>query len=326
MLAAIRRFIDDLDSRWADFDHDLLVFPETAAACLRSHELHQHVGPEEILQWAMRANRLPEQFDLTASFGEPPLTLGVADRFFVDAYFWVSPDTVIHDHGFAGAFMNLAGNSLMCVYRFCETAAPHPALRVGELALDHADYLSPGSVVPIPPGRAFIHRVWHLSRPTVTLLARVPSVGAPFEQWRYVPPGLAAKKAWPRPPEVLRRQHVLTLLYQTRHAARERWAREAVFAPDLFDACEALQHYYALNLAELSRAELWGRVDELVARLRDRHGPWAVVLADALRVYDAERRVNWERVTDPEDRLLLACQLTFGMESMTRPRTEAGEG
>ena len=49
-----------------------------------------------------RAQALPEQMDVEAAFGNPPVTLFAGLRFHIDVYFWLDGTTEIHQHAFAG--------------------------------------------------------------------------------------------------------------------------------------------------------------------------------------------------------------------------------
>ena len=90
----------------------------------------------------------------------------------IDIYFWIDPETSLHDHGFVGAFTNLAGESLHCVYGLGSVAEPAPGVILSSLDLQTVERLDQGSVRPILGGRKFVHRVWHISRPTVTMCVR----------------------------------------------------------------------------------------------------------------------------------------------------------
>ncbi len=107
-----------IERRWRERNYDEVTFPEIAAEALREADLPSKVSAWNIAEWAMREINLPEQRDLYASFGEPPITLFNSSRFHIDIYFWLQGTTAIHQHGFCGAFQVLLGGSLHCHYDF----------------------------------------------------------------------------------------------------------------------------------------------------------------------------------------------------------------
>ncbi len=94
----------EIEDIWRDANYNEELFPAIAADALRKAGLPAKVSAWEIVEWTLLQDELPRQKDVHANFGDPPITLFVAPRFYIDAYFWIDGTTAIHQHGFCGAF------------------------------------------------------------------------------------------------------------------------------------------------------------------------------------------------------------------------------
>jgi hypothetical protein len=149
------------------------------------------------LEWAATADVLPPQSRRSDTFGQPPLILHHEDDFFIQALTWMEGTTAIHDHGFSGAFMVLQGMSLHVAHSF-EPAdrLAQDSLVVGQLTPLHPEVLHPLDIRRIDPGECFIHALFHLERPTVTVVVRSVSSDVPYPQYEYLRPGLGWYSLW----------------------------------------------------------------------------------------------------------------------------------
>src|SRR5258708_1269969 len=64
-----------VESRWRDNNYNEDLFPGIAAQALSEIGLISRVDPWEIIRWFHTTPELPQQIDLEANFGDPPLTL-----------------------------------------------------------------------------------------------------------------------------------------------------------------------------------------------------------------------------------------------------------
>ena len=76
-----------VESRWRDQNYNEELFPGIAAQALTEMNPSGRVDPWEIIRWVHTTPDLPQQMDLEANFGDPPLTLYVGSRFYIDVYF-----------------------------------------------------------------------------------------------------------------------------------------------------------------------------------------------------------------------------------------------
>lgn len=307
-VAALTRIGEDLERRWAARDYRRRCFHELAAESLGAASFHRQFDEEEIVDWVNRAASLPRQFDPRSSFGQPPLTVWGTQRFVLDLYFWVDTDTSVHDHSFSGAFTNLSGHSLNCAYRFEHAARVDEGVRTGSLVLDHAEYMKPGDICPIVAGPKFIHRVWHLDCPTVTLVARTIARPRSLRQYSYYAEGLAVRYRRRPPIEFQRRREFMRYLFRRRHPRRVELAEKLLARArgwQLFTLLEDLSKLYAKEPDDARE------LDRIIARLPARCRTWLDTGLAVMRGADPLESVYWRRLRRTEHRLLISLLGTY---------------
>jgi hypothetical protein len=175
---------------WGKHRYETDALPNIAANELARAPLHRIVDYRSILNWIGSADMIPFQMNIEASFGEPPLTVFWHPNFYIEALFWASSTTTVHGHGFVGAFQVLAGTSLQSLFEFEARGPKNGRCRVGRLQQTEAALLRTGATQMINGGEQFIHSVFHLGYPSVTIVVRTygRSVGT---QYDYRRPGVA---------------------------------------------------------------------------------------------------------------------------------------
>jgi hypothetical protein len=166
-------------------------FSAIALSALEEELRAQPIDRSEIIDWALGAGRMAPQFDLAGTFGEPPITLYSAPEFVIEVLFWVDGTTSIHEHSFSGAFHVLEGSSIHSRFEFREERRVNDRLRVGELVLQDVELLETGQTRPIVSGSRFIHSLFHLDRPSLTILVRTRADPVSSPQLTYRWPGVA---------------------------------------------------------------------------------------------------------------------------------------
>lgn len=315
-VAALAQIGEEIERRWSGRSYRRQFFHHIAADCLREAAFERQFDEDEIIAWVNRAGSLPQQLDPRSSFGQPPLTVWRTDRFVLDLYFWVDTETSIHDHSFSGAFTNLLGHSLNCSYHF-EPAARHgKGLLTGSLLLNRADYVRPGEVCPIVAGAKFIHRVWHLDCPTITLVARTIKRQPRLRQYTYYSEGMAIQYHRRPPIEFQRRREFMGYLFRRRHPQRIALAEETLKRAhgwELFALLGDLVMFY------LKDSEDAPALDGLLARLPARNRLWLDTGLAVMRAAHPLKSVYWHRLSRTEHRLLIALLNTY---TERRPLTE----
>ncbi len=188
---------------------NLETFPDDAFKALEQLNLELSFQDFEsaIGQWLLDLPELPNQVNLYNAFGEPSISLFNNDKFSVDVYFWRTNDTVIHSHGFRGAFKVLFGQSLheefnvettnnltrQSALNLISVQAAHPAdsdVLSSKIMKSKIEILKTGDTRTILPGMDLVHRVLHLDNPTVTLCIRTVNDKA-LSQWHHLSSGIS---------------------------------------------------------------------------------------------------------------------------------------
>lgn len=288
-----------LDADWSALNYDHSRFPELAVRHLSAAGLHRELRPADILAWALRGD-LPEQFDKGSIFGQPPITMFRSRRFIIDALFWLDGTTNIHDHAFAGGFQVLAGSSIETTFRFERERDVDGQLGFGSLKLLDSALRRTGDVQPITPGSSYIHGLFHLERPSVTILVRALQVPFNPVQLQYEACGMAWNPFF-RDLTLDRMLEVVELLDKSSDASFDELVGDVVSRADLFTAYRMIRACVAIQDLR--------RVDALMDRVRDRE---AVKTFSAWLVRERRDRFLRQRrglVHEPELRFLLAVLL-----------------
>jgi hypothetical protein len=280
-----------IEREWQEANYELDAFPDLARRALEDDPVHDSVTPDQILDWTLTRMDLPPQFDAHARFGQPPITLFVGRKFYIDALFWVDGTTSIHQHGFSGAFQVLAGSSIHTRYAFEPTRIVSPALSVGHLESRGSKLLRVGDVEPIRSGKGLIHALFHLERPSVSLVVRTMTDVAEQPQYSYLRPGLA-HDPFLEEPWAMRLVQITKLLETIEHPLYE------TKVGDLLARSDA--HTVFLVLSAARRLKDRRVFDRLLARTAERHGD----LVDTFRAVfeeQARERTIIERRADAKD-------------------------
>ena len=298
-MRAVRDLGDSLAKAWRQLNFDERRFPELAKAALVDAKLQKVVRPVDIIRWFCTVTEVPEQRLPESTFGTPPVTLYSGDHFFIDALFWLDGWTDIHQHGFSGAFQVLAGSSIHSLYRFEEEQRVNSGMRFGKVVLEEAELLRTGDVRAIR-GASTPHAVFHLDRPTVTLMARTTEEQDQLPQLAYLPP-FFAKDAFRQGVVARRRVLALDLLLQTQPLEYVSLLDDLLVEADLESAYEMLESCYEhfkdshilKGAVETLRKRFGARADQLLS-----------VLEESGRKKELAKMR--EGVANPEERFVLA--------------------
>jgi hypothetical protein len=288
----------EIERSWTAAGSDLAVLPDIASGVLHNRQPHRDLSVTEIVGWVLDAVELPEQRDVGAIFGEPPVSVYNGPTLEIQVLCWRAGTTAIHRHRFVGAFAVIEGVNLHTRYSFEPRHVISPTLQVGDVRLTDAELLDAGDVVPITPDLK--HNVFHLEEPSATLVIRSTANG-PEPQFDYFTPSVAFDP-FRVDPLIMRRVQVLRLLLHTgRHQQHDDLAAELLATCDLATTWDVLEQ--SMNeIPDVDRAQ---RLAEIARR---RHG---AVIDDFLAVIDEQRRMERARrlhaaVNDPDLRFFIA--------------------
>lgn len=187
------QFFDDLgmlvEQTWKDRNYDEAVFPEIASQALAKLDAVSNINSNDIIQCLQIDGEIPSQHP--DQFSDLPLTVFRKPRFRIDVYFWLDGTTSVHQHGFCGAFQVLSGSSIHSQYNFECDQAINPQFSTGHVLFKNVELLKQTDIRPILPGRQFIHSLFHLDRPSVTITVRTHQCPSALPQFDYLKPYLA---------------------------------------------------------------------------------------------------------------------------------------
>tara|TARA_R110002073_G_scaffold74100_2_gene181034 strand:+ start:21887 stop:23080 length:1194 start_codon:yes stop_codon:yes gene_type:complete len=275
--------------------------PTAAAAALQSFLATNPITPSDVLTWVANATTLPRQEDLEASFGEPPITVLNRPEFYIQVLFWRDGTTRIHQHAFSGAFAVLSGSSIHVTYSFAPEIVVSEHFMTGRLQHENTEYLRTGDCREIVGGTEFIHSVFHLDSPTVSIVVRNHSDQNATTQLAYSP--TVALDLFERSADYVRKRQVLDLVCE------EENADELLAA--MIASSSLCSSYLLLEQVARRRGRI-GAISELLAHAQSVHGnvvqAFAESLTEMLRVENiVERR---KAIRNPEHRRILALLLT----------------
>jgi hypothetical protein len=310
-----RKLGEALETRWQEQDHAAGVFPDLAAQVLQADRGLEQIDTEDILRWIARESELPPQQDPRSQFSDLAITFFETPLFFVSALVWLEGTTAVHQHCFSGAFRVLAGASLHTRYSFQEECLVDECFRLGRLTREQVELLPTGSVRPIMSGEGFIHSLFHLDRPSVTIVIRTRFDEGTHPQWSYYPPGIGFDPFAGTPVTTIKKLEAISVLLSLKIDTADAEIAAILAASDLhttFRLLSKLFHQIATNpLKRAFGADTGERFERLLAQARDRHGSAVQLFESALHEQRRQEEIVGIRghLTRPDHRFLLALLL-----------------
>ena len=307
----------EVENTWREQNYNEEMFPAIAADALRRANLPSKLSAWDVIAWALGQPELPLQKDPTANFGDPPITLFVSPRFFIDVYFWLDGTTAIHQHGFAGAFQVLLGSSIHSWYEFQRMEAVNSFVEIGEMSLKLCELLKVGDIQEIRAGRQYIHSLFHLDQPSATIVVRTEKSPLYLPQFAYHKPSLAIDPFFEHQ-TTTRKLQAIGALFQVDHPDADRLVEKLLETSDFHTSFLVLSYLHGtlrdrpmgqlFNLG--TTANRFERFLDIVAR---RHGAKADRLDEVFRHRDASNEIVRRRsyVTDPHHRFFFALLLNL---------------
>ncbi|HEX4684280.1 MAG TPA: hypothetical protein VH277_16295, partial [Gemmatimonadaceae bacterium] len=193
MIAALRNLGQRIDAEWKAAGYKPGDLPAIASRALTESRPDREYDLGVLADWTLTVPAFPDACNPFGPLGPPAFTVWSNPHFFVNVYVYTTPEVVVHDHDFSGAFMNLSGVTIHCTYAFGGGDAIDETVHVGALRLEGIEAISEGKVRPIEAGERFIHQVWHISQPTVVLVVRTPPLTPSPRQFQYLRPSIATQ-------------------------------------------------------------------------------------------------------------------------------------
>jgi hypothetical protein len=309
MIDSLRTLAARIDRDWKSAGSKVSAFPGIAARVLEDAQPHREYDLGALAAWTLSSRTFPQPCNPFGPLGPPAFTIWSDGRFFANIYAYTTPEVVIHDHDFAGAFINLSGTTIHATYEFPDAERIVPAVHIGELALHEVEVVRQGDVRRIDPGRRFIHQVWHVDQPTVVLVIRTAPLRATARrQFRYLHAGFAT--------EVFRDDALSVGVPERFRYTRKMVECLRASGGGVGYLERLLQHeqpwdatWHLLDNWRYLRAV--GALDDLVRLGVRHHGAWFAGLSDAGSEVDLFASIQWANVRSFEDRIVLALLMTF---------------
>src|ERR1051325_2798290 len=241
---------------WKERNYNEESFPEVASRGLSELPPDQHVSFWDVTRWALTCERLPGQADLSAKFGQPPLTVYGGRDFRIEVLYWVQGIPGIHQHSFSGAFHVMHGSSLQSLWQFELQEQVALRLALGSVSLKKAELLRKGDSRPIVAGNRLIHSTFHLDRPSLTVVVRTLGEEDKLPQYTYLPPTIAYADQDEVPSVKRRTQLLRMLLISGKRAEYEEIARYIFGSEDAYSVFQFLLATFELIEGEDERHNL----------------------------------------------------------------------
>jgi hypothetical protein len=291
---------DRIERAWRDHNFDEEIFPQLVLAELERAPPLGQVQVDDIIDWLSRPTHGFVQPSSRTLFGEPPVMLFEAPRFFIEALFWFSGTTSIHEHGFSGVFAVLAGASVHNHWRFVPERTINSRMLCGRLEHIATEILRPGAMQLILSGDRLIHQLFHLEMPSVTIVVRTYVDRNHLPQYQYLPPGLAID---PEDHDPLRARRIMLLdrMASGQISGLLDYASKLIANSDV----ETIYHMFSTLTRRKVEKETFA---DLLGMAHGRHGD---IMDLILRVCAEERRariitVLRTKISDSQARFLLA--------------------
>jgi len=301
-----------IETRWRAKNYEDSVFPEIASQALAEVDTMNGPSPWDMICRLHENLVLPAQRD--DKFSDLVITLYNGPRFHISVYFWLDGTTSLHQHAFSGAFQVLLGSSLHCRYDFRETNMINHYMLAGEIILNHVQLLNRGDVRQILPGRQFIHSLFHLDRPSVTLTIRTHGNVNALPQYDYLPPSLAIDPFY-KDTVTDRQIQSIKLLIRMRHQELDSFVGQLVRSMDFQTTFTLLNVVYKFFSDTGDRVFLSERGQERFNKLidiaREKHGALIDLLPPVFEELQRNMRLIDQRkvIISNEHRYFLALLL-----------------
>jgi hypothetical protein len=190
MLDVFQELGTRIDREWGKTEYNDSDLPCIAANELVASQALLKIDADDLVRWIV-SPQLHEVEQSYREFGQPPVNVYMGEHFYIEVLFWLDASPSIHQHSFVGAFGVLAGSSVQSEYKFEPRDSISREIMLGDIRFVASELLQRGDVRPISSGDSLIHSLFHLERPSLSLVIRTKGREHLKPQYRYVKPWLA---------------------------------------------------------------------------------------------------------------------------------------
>jgi len=285
--------------RWKAERFDLARFPAIAQAALDERPPTTHVDVAAFVREFLLNDE--QALQTQSGFGQPEIVAYYHPKFYVQVLFWMDGTTDIHQHAFSGAFHVLAGSSIHARYALANAEAINPHFYVGDVRMQSIELLATGRTEPIVAGDGFVHALFHLETPSITVVVRTHHDGPEIApQLNYLPPHVALDPAL-HDPLMARRAQLLDVLEELQDPTYVEMVLAMIAELDFARGFAVLQH----GMRHLRNVDAWELV---LAAFQAKHGRSADGIPATLDEIARRAAIVDLRstITEPEHRFFLA--------------------
>jgi hypothetical protein len=311
----------EVEDIWRGKNYNEDEFPTIAADALKRADLPAKLSAWDVLDWSLKQTELPRQRDVHGNFGDPPITVYSAPRFYIDVYFWFEGTTATHQHGFCGAFQVMAGSSIHSWYEFTPREVINTFCEIGDMQLKVCELLEIGAVQEIRAGREYIHSLFHLDHPSVSIVVRTERSPLHLPQFSYHKPYLAIDPFYDEA-TLTKKLQVLSALFRGGRKDADGQVGELLRSSDLQSSYTILSHVRTAirsnQLTEMFTPDAApARFNAFLDIVADIHGPAGAALRPVFEHQDMQDELVKRRsyVTNPEHRFFMALLLNVNGRS-----------
>ena len=157
---------------WAKHHYSEDALVETALTELNQSNIHKLLHANDLIEYALNPNVCNAAHQIDSPFGDLQQIMYSHSKFYIECLYWCDGTTAIHDHGFSGAFYVMSGSSINVEYDFEPQERINHHFSFGKLSHPRISKLTAGMAKSIYSGQRFIHSVFHLDNPTVSIVVR----------------------------------------------------------------------------------------------------------------------------------------------------------
>jgi hypothetical protein len=226
-MEVFRQLGTELKQRWARRGYDQESFTDLATTALAERPL-AGVTLDDVYAWVQDSHDWVSHVE--SPFGNP-ITVYRDQRFYIEVLTWVDGTTSVHEHSFAGAFAVLQGSSIHARYAFTAQRRLSERLVLGNTDLTSVELLRQGDIRPIHIGPRSAHALFHLARPSLSLVVRTSARTTSSIQYSYERSGVAYDPFY-EDHEATRIVRTLQIMHDIEHPAFAERFRQVLAARD----------------------------------------------------------------------------------------------
>jgi hypothetical protein len=198
---SLKTLEDELLIKWKKENFSKEKFTPLSTKIFNKHQLGDQFNLEDFLSFIIENKKHPDIHHYDLNFTENiHFTILRNKHFFIDLYSWAT-HTEIHAHNFSGCFQILKGRFAQSYYGF-QKERHGQNWAEGKLLLRKQEVLSVNNTYSIEEGEKFIHQVFHLDKPSVSLCIRTSDTQDKYFSYFY--PGFRLNDITFNRPEHLR--------------------------------------------------------------------------------------------------------------------------